>query len=258
MQYTETKNLISNVLDIGEAMLTNGAEVSRVEDTLQRIFSSYGMTDIDVLTITSCIILTVTDENGLPFTQTRRIKTANIDYDRLSKLNTLSRFICSNKPSPEEIRVRLDSIISEKTSFRQRLIKKAIGSVLAASGFAVFFGGDMWDFAITSVVALLIVAFEAFFKRKDTNLPAYYFVCTLFAGIVTLILCRIFGKTDADMIMIGFIMLVIPGVAFTNSARDFLLGDTISGSLRMLESILYAAFIAAGVALSIVMMGGVA
>ena len=55
-----SKGLMTHVLDLGEAMLKCGAEVSRVEDTLQRIFKSYGAADVDVLTITSCIILTVT------------------------------------------------------------------------------------------------------------------------------------------------------------------------------------------------------
>lgn len=73
--------------------------------------------------------------------------------------------------------------------------------------------------------------------------------------MLTLLICALFSSVNSNIVMIGFIMIVIPGVAFTNSARDFLLGDTISGSLRMLESILYAACIAGGVALSLLLLG---
>lgn len=44
----------------------------------------------------------------------------------------------------------------------------------------------------------------------------------------------------ADLISIGNIMLLIPGIAFTNSLRDMFSGDTITGLIRCMESILLA------------------
>ena len=251
-----SKGLMTHVLDLGEAMLKCGAEVSRVEDTLQRIFKSYGAADVDVLTITSCIILTVTVSDSSAYTQTRRIRASDTDFDRLSRLNALSRFICENRPSHGEIRFRLNEILytGNKENSR-RNIKKTVGTVFAAGGFAVFFGGSALDFAAAALVALFIMLFEKLFKKNDVNLPSYYFSCSLCAGMLTLLICALFSSVNSNIVMIGFIMIVIPGVAFTNSARDFLLGDTISGSLRMLESILYAACIAGGVALSLLLLG---
>lgn len=40
--------------------------------------------------------------------------------------------------------------------------------------------------------------------------------------------------------MIGDIMLLIPGILMTNSIRDILIGDTISGVMRLVESLLWA------------------
>ena len=45
-------------------------------------------------------------------------------------------------------------------------------------------------------------------------------------------------------------MLLIPGVAFTNSLRDMFSGDTITGLVRFLESVLLAIIIALGFTLS--------
>ena len=55
--------------------------------------------------------------------------------------------------------------------------------------------------------------------------------------------------------MIGDIMLLIPGLALTNAIRDILMGDTISGLLRMCESILWAGALACGFIAAIWMMG---
>jgi uncharacterized membrane protein YjjP (DUF1212 family) len=59
------------------------------------------------------------------------------------------------------------------------------------------------------------------------------------------------------MVMIGVIMLLIPGIAFTNSVRDILVGDTISGLMRLVESLLWAAGLAVGFMLAILLVGGI-
>ena len=51
-------------------------------------------------------------------------------------------------------------------------------------------------------------------------------------------------------------MLLIPGIALTNSARDILMGDTASGLLRFADSLINAVVIACGFALSMVLLGG--
>ena len=57
--------------------------------------------------------------------------------------------------------------------------------------------------------------------------------------------------------MIGEVMLLIPGIAMTNSIRDMLLGDTMSGILRLCEALLMAISIALGFGISIILLGGI-
>lgn len=64
----KTKELINFVLDIGEQMLISGAEVNRVEDSITRMCSAYGAKRVNVLTITSSIILTVRMLDGELYT----------------------------------------------------------------------------------------------------------------------------------------------------------------------------------------------
>jgi uncharacterized membrane protein YjjP (DUF1212 family) len=62
--------------------------------------------------------------------------------------------------------------------------------------------------------------------------------------------------SDANEIIIGNIMLLIPGIALTNSLRDMISGDIISGLLRFLDAILVAAAIAAGYIMAAQLLGG--
>ena len=73
-----------------------------------------------------------------------------------------------------------------------------------------------------------------------------------------MLLCRLGAQFHADKVLIGIIMLLIPGIMLTNSIRDILLGDIISGSLRLVEAILMAAVLALGMMAAIWMMGGIA
>ena len=49
-------------------MLTNGAEVSRVEETLNRMGHAYGATQMNVFAITSSIVVTMVFEEGEEYT----------------------------------------------------------------------------------------------------------------------------------------------------------------------------------------------
>ena len=132
IQYPE---LIRLILDLGEHMIACGGEVSRVEETVSRICSAYGAVRVDVFCITSVIIVTTIWENGDIITQSRRVAIASRNYNKLEKLNALSRYMCEKKPSIEETDNKMRAIVSAKN---QSIISPLIGSMLAAGGFAVF------------------------------------------------------------------------------------------------------------------------
>lgn len=97
-------------MNIGEAMLLSGAEVHRVEDSLYRICSAFGAERTDVFIITSSMIVTVHTADGSVFTETRRIVSMGTDFEKLDKLNSLSRKICYKGMTLEEIDTELDKI----------------------------------------------------------------------------------------------------------------------------------------------------
>ena len=128
----------------------------------------------------------------------------------------------------------------------------------AASSFAVFFGGSLWDGLLAGVIAVLVFWMERCLAPFCMNGVEFQFIASFCCGISTLLFCRIGPQLHADKILIGIIMLLIPGIMLTNSIRDILLGDIISGSLRLVEAILMAAVLALGMMAAIWLMGGIA
>ena len=83
--------ILHELLNLAEIMLTNGAEVSRVEETLNRMGRAYGATQMNVFAITSSIVVTMVFEEGEEYTQTRRITTpVGTDFFKLEQANALS------------------------------------------------------------------------------------------------------------------------------------------------------------------------
>ena len=140
----------------------------------------------------------------------------------MAQLNDLSRRFCSHPVSAGELRKEFERINAEKP----KPFWKLLGSVLAASSFALFYGGTISDAIAAGIAGILIWGFA--------------------------LLCPFLHM---DKIMIGDIMLLIPGLMSTNAIRDVLIGDTLSGIIRLIAALLLAAALALGFMGAIILFG---
>lgn len=248
----EQKLFLKIVLDIAESMMQSGAEIDRVENTVNRMAKAYGVTRVDTFAIISSIVVTIEMPDGETLTQTRRIVLGgNTDFARLEALNRISREYCAERFSVEELKSRFEGC---SQPFSQ--LKYYLGSVIAAAGFAVFFGGNLFDAVVSAVFAVVICAFSNVAPKFCPNNIISKFLCSLIVGLGICTVCRLFPTLHYDMIMIGDIMLLIPGIALTNSIRNLIIGDTVSGLTRFTECLVLAGALAGGFMLSIVLLGG--
>ena len=102
--------LLDKSLQIGHDLLVNGAEISRVDDTLAHIYKAYGINEINIFTITCSIVITIKTPENKIYTQSIRVFKSTTNLDRVERLNALSRYICKNKPSIEYISKQIDKI----------------------------------------------------------------------------------------------------------------------------------------------------
>ena len=249
-KYGYADALLCTALDVGEGLLRSGAEITRVEDTITRICRHYGAVHVEVFSITSLIIASVRLEDGSYSNQNRHVPTTSNNLHRLQIYNSISREICVGNLSIEEAQKKLHDA---KRSMPYGNWGVYLGAVLASGGFAVFFGGSWFDFIPTAIIGIIITYFD-FHHPKYINSLAMSVINSFVAGVLA-ILCIRFGFGDnVDKIMIGTIMLLIPGLSIGNSVRDMLSGETVSGFLRFGQSIILAAIIALGYGTAIIFM----
>lgn len=249
-----TEELLSCVLDIGEQMLISGAEINRVEDSIKRICKSYNAKRVDVFTITSSIVVTLQREDGCTFTQTRRIHKYSTNLDKVDKLNNLSRYICSYTPEVSYIANELAEINKGKT---YSLLVEYIVYALNAGVFTTFFGGGFSDALVSSVIAILLKLSINLAQKVDTNILFVNIICSFVVGVFAILSVSMGIGESIENIIIGNIMLMIPGIALTNSIRDIIRGDTIAGLFRLCEAVVMALSIAVGFGVASIFFGGI-
>ena len=243
--------LLDCMLEMGDLLLDCGAEISRVEDTLSRVGMAYGANRADVFVIPALISITLNFPETEPVTETRRItSTGSTDFYRLEKINALSRRCCVEPIPLAELRRNLDHVAAGRKPFSVVFW----GSMLGGGGFAVFFGGNLWDGLAAAIFGAGICLLQTRLGHTKLNTVAFNLLISLLTGLAVGLITGLIPALHMDKILIGDIMLLIPGLAMTNAIRNMLVGNTISGVERLAESLIWAAALAGGfmVALSIV------
>lgn len=248
--YEKTENaklFLKLVMDIGSNMLISGAEIHRVEDSMRRICYSYGADDVNVFSITYTIIVTISSKEFGIITQTRRIESFAYNLHVLEKLNDLSRKICEEHLAKEEIEQKLNEIMGlPKCSNLEVILAYAIIS----SAFTLFFGGHLYDAVVSACIGVMMRGVELLLKRIHANQFFIACLCSTAAGLLAMVFVELGFGYSIDKISIGNVMVLIPGLMFTNSVRDMFADNMISGFVRLCEAVFLGAAIAFGFAIA--------
>lgn len=244
--------LFGYAMDIGEQMLISGAEVHRVEESINRMCHALGAVRVDVFIITSSMVVTIHTEDGNTYTQTRRVTTASFNFEKLHYLNNLSREICENKLTEQEIEKKLSDA---KRSKKFPIWLEFICYAVIAGAFTLFFGGNITE-AVISLFVGAAVRLSLFFSEKIISNKIFdKFFATVIITFLAFLAVKFAWINDVDKVIIGNIMSLIPGIGLTNAIRDLFIGDSIAGLLRSIEAVLTALAIAAGYFL-VAVLGG--
>lgn len=241
--------LLNFATEMGFRLQVCGAEIYRVEESVQRILAAYGAPTGEVFAIPNCLIVSVTDPNGRPLTRIRRIGMHGTDIFRMEALNDLCRKICAEVPPLEASAQRLSAICDNHLtySFWTRIGAYAMGT----SAFALFFGGNWRDALCGGICGIVIGGSLSFMDRLRTNLFFKTFVSGCLSALVALALVSAGLGVHVDTVIIGALMALVPGIAFTNAMRDIIAGDMVTGISKTTEALLIGVSIALGTAVAL-------
>ncbi|WP_236785030.1 threonine/serine ThrE exporter family protein [Anaerococcus ihuae] len=250
MKYREDD--INKLLEItsraGAMMLKNGAEIYRVEDTVERIIRSiYEASDIDVFATFNALMYSF-NVDGKTYANVKRVKNRGNNLIVVDKVNSFSRKFCNHEFSLDEALKELDKI--KKTS-KADVKLKIIGATLASTAFPMIVNSktpNLLDLPVTFVVSLLTYLVFIRIEKKMYG----YFIENFAAGIMVSLFAHIIGKFIGGFnmanVIISSMMPYVPGFLLTNSIRDLMSGDSTSGLTGLAMSFFVSLALAIGVA----------
>ena len=88
-------------------------------------------------------------------------------------------------------------------------------------------------------------------RKVDSNVFFANLIAAMFLAAPPVLLSLLGAPVRQDMVIIGTLMLLVPGAAITNVARDALVGDFLTALSRLAEVLIITAAIAIGILMSI-------
>lgn len=248
----DVEKLLTTVVKAGKMLIESGAEIYRVEETMIRLCKSYPDVEIADSFVTGTGVMLSITVNEKTSTRIGRVHFRSVDLNCIDQINALSRRVCEQKLSVDELATSLREIEKmPRYSIWTTLLFGAVGT----AGFAIFFDGGLLESIIAFFVGIVIRCVTLLAERVGLNGFFTNAIASAIAVCLAIFANVIFRDINMHNVIIASIMLLVPGLAITNAIRDTVAGDYLSGLSRGMEAFLTALAIAigAGFALSALM-----
>ena len=214
----------------GEIIMENGGEAYRAEETVNRMLNTSNAKHVEVVVMGTSMVATVSNPYRDAITATRRIRRRGTNLQRIAEVNVVSREMCEGRLSLEEAFHQLEEL-REKKQYPEWV--RVIASMIGVMGFTYTFGGRGMDLLFAMLCGVAVYAVQY---------------------INRVLLYHLFpNQMNPDTVIIGGLMLLVPGLAITNSARDLLAGDYVSGTARVMEAVVTSLAIVLGTGLALLL-----
>jgi len=248
----EVREVLSIAVLSGEILLTSGSEIYRVEDTIDRICGAYGIKCESFVTPMGIFVSgwAVNNENE-SVSLIKRIRSRTINLHNIELINTFSRNLQNTTiPYHEALKILVGIEKAPYFSFIKRLTAASITSL----AYAILMNGTFVDGIFAAIISILIYFILERMKKADFSQYFSHFICSFAAGLISVSAGKFIDALNINAIIVGSIMILVPGLAITNGIRDALHGDMLSSQARIVEALLIVTTIGVGVGMALLLM----
>ena len=231
------KLLIDTAALAGMIMLENGAEIYRVEETIDYMLKTSGLKTTQAFVVSTGFMISLVDRGAT-------------NLNMIAQVNDISRKFYKGIISLEEAFSQLKHL--KKNQYPWWL--KDICTVFVGLFFTGMYGGNGVDMLFTGIVGVFLAIWLHAAGSMKLNSLIKDLTASIILSVVARVLIHLNPLAHLDLIIIGSIMVLVPGAAITNAIRDTLHGDYASGNANILQAFTEAALIALGVYIGLVII----
>lgn len=234
--------MLELVAEVARRVIENGGETYRAEQLLSRVAASAGLKSCCGFVTPTGVIASAEDARGSR-SLVRNIRRRGIHLGEICRLEDLVRDLERGEITLADFETRLRHARPE---MHLGLTVRVLVSALIAGCFTLLFDGGAMEFGFALAIGPVVTFFGALLHRG--GMPAYFASMGNAAVVVFLSLAAVAIRPEMNLgaLSSGPLMLLVPGIAITNSVRDTIEGDLVAGLARGLEAFLLAAALAIG------------
>ncbi|WP_127584156.1 threonine/serine exporter family protein [Paenibacillus koleovorans] len=241
---TSTYETAQVCLLAGKIILENGGETHRVEDTMTRVATAFGLPNSHSYVTPTVIIFSIDGPEQI--TRLIRISDRSTNLMRVSEVNAVSRRISQGELTVAEAYALLEQIERTDSGYAKRV--RILTAALLSACFLIMFGGVWADFIPALAAGGAGYACSIYLHRVVPIKFFAEFLSALVIGAIAILAIKLGLGQDLDTIIVGSVMPLVPGLLITNAVRDLMAGHFVSGLSKGAEALLTAFAIGAGVA----------
>lgn len=233
------------VTRIGSMMLLNGGEIFRTYEAMTYAAKALKLKEFSSFVIANGIFASMMLDGQTYSSRICSVRLSAIRLCRIEAINNLSRQIAAGLDDLDRIESELDRIETLEASGN---LSKILASGIGSGCFCYLFGGSFKDSLCAFIAGVALYLFLLYLAPK---IELARIMCNIAGSmLVAAVCCGLYmigvGESLGNM-MIGAIFPLVPGIPITNSIRNFLENDYLSGLVRLADACLTAGSIAVGV-----------
>ena len=245
--------ILDFVVNLGGRMLGTGANLERVNDTMNRICLSYNLKSISIFSLSKTIIVSAKSSNNISGTRQIAVSPAVTHLEKLRCLNQLSRKVCSETPPPHTLAMLLDEAEDVQEYSLPVVI---IGYIVALTSLCGIFGGSIGDMFCADVITIILFFITRLLNKPNINHIISNALCMWIAGTLAAFFVLADIGQHFSIIIITNSMMMLPGIPLVNAVRNIFCSNEMNGILEILKITFETMEIVAGLCTSIYMFGG--
>ncbi|MGF2384527.1 threonine/serine exporter family protein [Lentilactobacillus otakiensis] len=228
---------------VGKILLTSGAETSRVEGTVEYIGRAAHY-DISCHATITALFVGVKNQTK---THLVKVRLGDFNLEKVDEINTMSRKFVTGQIDFEELKRTIDQIDKKVIDFTWP--EKVFGAALVSVAPMLLFKATWADLGLAFFVGIFGYLAAALSSPRIKTPYVAAGLGGFTVGFLAAVLQSLGIATNAGNIIVSALMPLVPGVAITNSFREIIDRNTISGVVRAVDALIIAGSIGAGVVL---------
>lgn len=246
MNSERDKITMTVILLAGKILLSSGAEVSRVEDTMRRMAISMGYYNSQGYVINGFINFSLSEDHD---TRIVRINKNITNLLKIFQVNTISRQLSSNTLSIYEAHRLLQNI--DRTSLSSPLWQKVIAAGIISLSFLYLLNGEWINVPITLLAGAIGYLIVEYMQSKSLTMFIPEFVGSFILGSIVILGSQMIHTYESlGPTMIASVMPIVPGVVITTAIQDLFSRHMLMFTAKFLEALVIAFAIGSGIAIA--------